>query len=171
MAFRWHSNVAAGTVGAKVSRPEPAAPKPAPSAPDNTPNGPQARRTLALAHQAVSAAIQSAQRNAEGKLTSPGPIVKAAEAAGVRLGPQGAGTLLAMADAGHSPTLDEFVNQIAFTPGSQMAAQPAPGPTGPGLKSLFGGQPTTKADASGRGRGGRSSGPAPAAAQGRGGRR
>ena len=155
--FRWHSCVVD-----QGSQPT-AAPAPPP---------PPAQPTLGLAqhrhiensYSAVMLALKRAKRDGAGKICEPAAIIRAAGAAGVRLGPQGAGTLLAIADTGRSPSLDDYATMCVLTPGTEISSAVAPHvPTGPGLGAAFGGATTqtksnssrqTTTSVSSRGRGG-----------------
>ena len=148
MSFRWHSPLV-GQDPAATSRAASQAPPPQPSI------DPAQQRVIRNAHVAACSAIQSAPVQS-GKVTDPAAIVQAVEAAGVRLGSQGAGTLLAFADAGKVPSLEQFLQMCVLTAGTLVAAAPAPAaPTGPGLRAAFGSGAPQSADGRGRGRGGR----------------
>ncbi len=150
MSFRWHSPLV-GQDPAAISRAASQAPSPQPSI------DPAQQRVIRNAHVAACSAIQSAPVQS-GKVTDPAAIVQAVEVAGVRLGSQGAGTLLAFADAGKVPSLEQFLQMCVLTPGTLVAAAAAPAPaapTGPGLRAAFGSGAPQSADGRGRGRGGR----------------
>ena len=168
--FRWHSSVV--DQGLQPSAAPTAPQKPAePAAPTL---GPAQRRHIENSYSAVMLALKRSKRNGAGKIADPAAVVRAAEAAGVLLGPQGAGTLLAIADTGQAPSLDDYATMCVLTPGTQISSAVAPHiPNGPGLGGLFGGGTTqtksnssrqTTTSVSSGGRGG-----APTAGRGRGG--
>ena len=99
MAFRWHSPlVSQATTPGQVSSKAP------PPPPPEVQYDPAQQRAVRGAHTAACEAIECfAVPDASGKVNNPATIIRAVEAAGMRLGPQGAGTLLAFADAGRSP--------------------------------------------------------------------
>ena len=137
MAFRWHSPLVS-----QASTPSQASSKAPPPPPAEVAYDPAQQRAVRGAHAAACQAIECfAVPDASGKVNNPATIIRAVEAAGMRLGPQGAGTLLAFADAGRSPSLDEFLRLCVQTPGTQAtvgAATAAAGPSGPGLRGAFG---------------------------------
>ena len=139
MAFRWHSPLVSQE-GIPSQAPSKAPPPP----PPEVHYDPAQQRAIRGAHAAACEAIECfAVPDASGKANNPATIIRAVEAAGMRLGPQGAGTLLAFADAGRKPSLDEFLRLCVETPGTQATVlSPASGPgsrTGPGLRAAFGG--------------------------------
>tara|TARA_B110001469_G_C9473482_1_gene237812 strand:+ start:153 stop:542 length:390 start_codon:yes stop_codon:yes gene_type:complete len=99
MAFRWHSPLVS-----QASTPSQVSSKAPPPPPPEVQYDPAQQRAVRGAHAAACEAIECyATPDASGKVNNPATIIRAVEAAGMRLGPQGAGTLLAFADAGHSP--------------------------------------------------------------------
>lgn len=93
-------------------------------------------------------------RDEAGKIKNPRPLLRAVEVAGVRLGPPGAGTLIALSDRVpiRPPTFEEFARCVLMEgssiPGPQAAAPP-PG-RGRGLGHLCS---AAASSSSGRGRG------------------
>ena len=99
MAFRWHSPLVS-----QATTPGQVASKAPPPPPPEVQYDPAQQRAVRGAHAAACEAIECfAVPDASGKVNNPATIIRAVEAAGMRLGPQGAGTLLAFADAGRSP--------------------------------------------------------------------
>lgn len=170
--FRWHSCVVDQGLQPSAA---PAAPPP-PAEPAAPKLGPAQTRHIENSYSAVMLALKQSKRDGAGKISEPASVIRAAEAAGVRLGPQGAGTLLAIADSGHGPSLDDYATLCVLTPGTQISSAVAPHvPTGPGLGAAFRGGTTqtqsnssrqTTTSVSSRGRGG-----PPAGGRGRGGAR
>ena len=135
MAFRWHSPLVGQGSAPTTSH---AAPPPPPP-PTEVAYDPAQQRVVRGAHAAACEAIGGAATDASGKVKNPANILRAVEAAGMRLGPQGAGTLLAFADAGRSPSLDEFLRLCVQTPGTlATVTSSTAAPTGPGLRGAFG---------------------------------
>ena len=98
MAFPWHSPLVS-QAGTPSQVPSKAPPPP----PPEVHYDPAQQRAIRGAHAAACEAIECfAVPDASGKANNPATIIRAVEAAGMRLGPQGAGTLLAFADAGRS---------------------------------------------------------------------
>ena len=99
MAFRWHSPLVSQE-GTPSQVPSKAPPPP----PPEVHYDPAQQRAIRGAHAAACEAIECfAVPDASGKANNPATIIRAVEATGMRLGPQGAGTLLAFADAGRRP--------------------------------------------------------------------
>ena len=135
MAFRWHSPLVS-----QATTPGQVASKAPPPPPPEVQYDPAQQRAVRGAHAAACEAIECfAVPDASGKVNNPATIIRAVEAAGMRLGPQGAGTLLAFADAGRSPSLDEFLRLCVQTPGTlATVTSSTAAPTGPGLRGAFG---------------------------------
>ena len=64
------------------------------------------QRCIQDAYERCQSVGERAPRDTSGKLTNPSAFLRAVEAAGIRFGPEGAGTLLAIADM-RRPTMDE----------------------------------------------------------------
>ena len=73
------------------------------------------------------------ERDADGKLTNPRALLRAVELEGIKLGPPGAGTLLALADRVPiaPPTFEEFARCVLME-GTQFIGPPQPQPRAPG---------------------------------------
>ncbi len=134
-----------------------------------------ARKKLVMqeAFSIMCDSVRRAQRDpATGRLAQPAALLQDIERAGVKLGPEGAGTLLAIADS-RTPAWEEWC-RCMLTEGTQVeipsTAQPLQSPKmgrGRGLGHLCSAAATATAPTSARGRGGAGAG-AGAASRGRG---
>ena len=128
--FRWHSEYVGGGGDRIPPCIEPAAPAPR-----------WDKQIIARTHAAMSKAVRSAPRDAKGKLVDPAAVLRAVSNAGVALGPEGAGTLLAMADVMPSgPSYEDFGKMLQQTDCKIIPAaphSPPPAPCGRGLGGAF----------------------------------
>jgi hypothetical protein len=166
--FRWHSTVVEPSQFASCTTSAASATS-MPSDATESAND----RIIRSAYRDMVDAGRDLERDAAGKIKSPAALLRAVEAAGVRLGPPGAGTLIAMADRVpiRPPSFEEFTRCIGME-GSVVtgpAAPAAPGRgRGRGLAHLCSAASSSSASGAARGRG-RGGAPA-AAARGRGAR-
>lgn len=147
--FRWHSTVVepAGT----LSRPPAVAPA-GNAAESQRPS--HADQVVEHAFDRCNNVGERAPRDADGKLTNPTAFLTAIEGCGIKFGPQGAGTLLAIADA-RRPTKEEFA-RICRLPDTKIGGPTKAAASGRGLGFLCStsGPTTTTAGRGGsRGRG------------------
>ena len=101
-----------------------------------------AERIFDNAYRAMVDAGKDVEREVTGKIKDTAPMLRAIAREGVRLGPQGAGILLALADRipVRPPTKQEFMH-CCVQPGTEVTGpEPAPGPSGRGrgLGHVFG---------------------------------
>ena len=152
--FRWHSTVVEprGTCGATTAA-SAAASTSAPASAPKQHAGPSVEEScIKHAFDICQSVGARAQRGSDGKILDPKHFLKSMERSGVRFGPQGGGTLLAIADV-RRPTFEEFV-QCARAPGSVISKPvPGAGSRGRGLGHLHGGS-MTESQARGSARGG-----------------
>ena len=121
------------------------------------PSSSAAQRLIETAYRALIDAGAGLERNGSGAIVNPAPLLAALASEGVRLGPEGSGTLLALCDRVpiRPPTLDEF-SRCCLKPGATLGLPPPPSfnasaERGRGLGHLCAGR--TQSMASGRGRG------------------
>ena len=81
------------------------------------------RQVMHTAFPVACAAIERAARDDEGRLKQPSAVLQAIQAVGVKLGPQGAGTLLAIADC-RLPTWTEWC-RFMLAEGTEIQVQEA----------------------------------------------
>lgn len=160
--FPWHSTVVGGPRRLE-ERWDPAATLASASSPVDQ-SKTSAERIFDNAYRAMVDAGKDVEREVTGKIKDTAPMLRAIAREGVRLGPQGAGILLALADRipVRPPTKQEFMH-CCVQPGTEVTGpEPAPGPSGRGrgLGHVFGqsakgsGPPSKGAASRGRGRGG-----------------
>uniref|UniRef100_A0A7S2IVB3 Uncharacterized protein n=1 Tax=Haptolina brevifila TaxID=156173 RepID=A0A7S2IVB3_9EUKA len=147
--FRWHSTVVQpndgiarhGTSSASTSAPAPSTDATGPSIEE---------RCIQHGFDLCQSVGERAKRDADGKLVNPAAFLSSVEGSGIKFGPQGGGTLLAIADM-RRPTLEEFT-RCARMPGSIISGRKPLEPPRPGrgLGHLH---------SSSQGRGGGASGP------------
>ena len=178
MAFRWHSTIVEparscgsdGTSAAATTAQMPSAGDPAASA---------SQRILESAYRDMVDAGAGLDRDGEGKIKDPRPLLRAVERGGVRLGAQGAGMLIALSDRVpiRPPSYQEFQRCVLMEggaiPGPQAALPPQGRGRGLGHLCTVSAAPSAPGAARGRGRGAASAaqmlrGPGGAAPGGRG---
>ena len=159
--FRWHSTVVEPSKAVPTSRDTTSAMAAQSAAVSSPPKQPDEEWCVSEAHARIQMVGEAVKRNPDGSLANGHAFLRSVEeAAGVRFGPQGGGTLLAIADK-RRPTREE-VKACLMAPGSKIVGRPQPmARSGRGLGHLHGSSnaPPQKGKgapfAGGRGTGGR----------------
>ena len=164
--FPWHSTV---VQPANIGRPTNADPSTAPAGATGPtaadPSATPAQRIIETAYRSLVEAGAGLERDELNRIVDPSPLQRALAVDGVRLGPEGFGTLLALCDRVpiRPPTLEEF-SRCCLRPGAVIGPPgPPPGAAGRGRGLGHLCSSATQSTASrGRGR----AGPAAAASMG-----
>lgn len=120
--FPWHS-----TVVATPKRDYSTSSKDPLASSSNTPedaSSTEAQRIIGTAHAQACLALDRAKRGPDGRLLAPAEVIRAVAESGVRLGPEGAGTLCAIGDQ-RQPSFQEFCRMV-LTEGSAVTGVPGP---------------------------------------------
>jgi hypothetical protein len=131
--FRWHSTVVEPDVSSRATTSAAhaaAATTAVPVSPSSVSVPAMEESCIKHAFDLCQSAGERVARDSNGKISDPKGFVRQIERSGVKFGPQGAGTLLAIADA-RRPTYEEFRDLCARAPGSTIS-KPVPGPAGRG---------------------------------------
>lgn len=91
---------------------------------------------LAGLHGELQRTCAGLARDAEGALCDYRPLLAVLEAAGLRLGPDAAGTLIATCDVQGGISFEEFMQVIAMGFGEEAAPQPPPPPPEPAQQAM-----------------------------------